>query len=35
MKSLALAEGVKGWATAGDEYIQWMTDYDAKVWLQS
>ncbi|KAH6637991.1 Rhodanese-like domain-containing protein [Boeremia exigua] len=35
MKSLALAEGVKGWVMAGDEYIQWMTDYDAKVWLQS
>jgi hypothetical protein len=35
MKSLALAEGVKGWATAGDEYVQWMMEYDAKVWLQS
>ncbi|XP_014561541.1 hypothetical protein COCVIDRAFT_86387 [Bipolaris victoriae FI3] len=35
MESLALAEGVKGWATAGDEYIQWMTEYDAKVWSQS
>lgn len=35
MKSLVLAQGVKGWATAGDEYIQWMTDYDAKAWLQS
>ncbi|KAH6866000.1 hypothetical protein AA0119_g12969 [Alternaria tenuissima] len=35
MKSLALAEGVKGWATAGDEYVQWMIEYDAKVWLQS
>ncbi|KAJ4989597.1 hypothetical protein SVAN01_04974 [Stagonosporopsis vannaccii] len=30
MKSLALAEGVKGWATAGDEYVQWMMEYDAK-----
>jgi hypothetical protein len=35
MKSLALAEGVKGWATAGDEYVQWMMEHDAKVWLQS
>jgi arsenical-resistance protein 2 len=35
MKSFALAEGVKGWAMAGDEYIQWMMEYDAKVWLQS
>ncbi|KAF3038544.1 hypothetical protein E8E12_008786 [Didymella heteroderae] len=35
MKSLALAEGVKGWAMAGDEYVQWMLEYDAKVWLQS
>lgn len=32
MESLALAEGVKGWATAGDEYVQWMIEYDAKVW---
>jgi arsenical-resistance protein 2 len=32
MKSIALAEGVKGWATAGGEYVQWMTEYDAKVW---
>ena len=33
MKSFALLEGVKGWATAGDEYVEWMTEYDAKVWL--
>jgi arsenical-resistance protein 2 len=33
MESLALAEGVKGWATGGDEYVEWMLEYDAKVWL--
>ena len=33
MKSFALLEGMKGWATAGDEYVEWMIEYDAKVWL--
>lgn len=33
MKSLALAEGVKGWATAGDEYVEQMIEYDASIWL--
>ncbi|KAF2009477.1 Rhodanese-like protein [Aaosphaeria arxii CBS 175.79] len=32
MKSLALAGGVKGWAKAGDEYVQQMIEYDASVW---
>jgi arsenical-resistance protein 2 len=32
MKSLALAEGVKGWATAGDKYVQWMIEHDAAAW---
>lgn len=35
MESLALAEGIKGWATAGDEYVQWMLEYDAQVWSSS
>ncbi|KAL6157075.1 hypothetical protein ACJBU6_04645 [Exserohilum turcicum] len=33
MKSLVLLEGVKGWATAGDEYIKCMVEYNAQVWL--
>lgn len=28
MKSLVLAEGIKGWATAGEEYILLMDGYD-------
>jgi arsenical-resistance protein 2 len=32
MKSLVLVDGVKGWATAGDEYVQWMIEHDARVW---
>jgi len=32
MKSVALFEGVKGWVTAGDEYVQQMIEYDASVW---
>jgi arsenical-resistance protein 2 len=33
MKSFALLDGVKGWATAGDEYVEWMVEYDAKSWV--
>ncbi|KAK4121215.1 Rhodanese-like protein [Parathielavia appendiculata] len=32
MKSLALAGGIKGWAAAGSEYVEWMDGYDATVW---
>ncbi|KAH8629481.1 hypothetical protein IG631_16738 [Alternaria alternata] len=32
MESLVLLDGVKGWATAGDEYVQSMIAYDASVW---
>lgn len=32
MQSLALAEGIKGWAKAGGEYVEWMDEYDAAVW---
>ncbi|KAL2021836.1 hypothetical protein VTK56DRAFT_6610 [Thermocarpiscus australiensis] len=35
MKSLALLEGIKGWAAAGDEYVAWMDEYDAAVWAKS
>jgi arsenical-resistance protein 2 len=29
---MVLDSGIKGWATAGEEYISWMDDYDAAVW---
>lgn len=32
MGSLVLEGGVKGWATAGDEYVERMDAYDAAVW---
>ena len=32
MKSLALVGGIKGWAGAGGEYVEWMDEYDEKVW---
>lgn len=32
MQSLALAEGIKGWASAGGEYVEWMDEYDAAAW---
>ncbi|KAG7289909.1 hypothetical protein NEMBOFW57_006286 [Staphylotrichum longicolle] len=35
MKSLALLGGIKGWAAAGDEYVEWMDGYDAAVWAKS
>ncbi|KAK4216876.1 arsenical-resistance protein 2 [Rhypophila decipiens] len=35
MQSLALAGGIKGWAVAGEEYINWMDGYDAAVWAKS
>lgn len=34
MRSLVLLEGVKGWATAGANFVQWMDEYDAAVWAQ-
>lgn len=35
MQSLVLLDGIKGWATAGEEYVQWMDEYDQAVWHQS
>ncbi|KAK0743466.1 hypothetical protein B0T18DRAFT_329537, partial [Schizothecium vesticola] len=35
MQSLVLVDGIKGWATAGPEYTQWMDEYDESVWLKS
>ncbi|GAB1315227.1 Arsenical-resistance protein 2 [Madurella fahalii] len=32
MQSLALAGGIKGWAKAGGEYVEWMDEYNAAVW---
>lgn len=33
MESVILFEGIKGWAQAGGEYIKWMDEYDADVWI--
>ncbi|KAF2687104.1 Rhodanese-like protein [Lentithecium fluviatile CBS 122367] len=33
MTSFALAEGVKGWAKAGGEFVEWMDEYDEKHWV--
>ncbi|KAK4243080.1 Rhodanese-like domain-containing protein [Corynascus novoguineensis] len=35
MQSLVLVDGIKGWATAGPEYTEWMDEYDESVWLKS
>lgn len=35
MQSLVLVNGIKGWATAGLEYTEWMDEYDESVWLKS
>jgi arsenical-resistance protein 2 len=32
MKSLVLLEGIKGWATAGGEFVEWMDEYEPGVW---
>jgi arsenical-resistance protein 2 len=34
MQSLVLDGGIKGWATAGAEYTEWMDEYDAAVWTK-
>lgn len=33
MESLVLLEGIKGWATTGGEFVEWMDEYDAAVWI--
>ncbi len=35
MQSLILVNGIKGWATAGQEYTEWMDEYDESAWLKS
>lgn len=32
MESVVLQGGIKGWATAGDEFIEWMDEYDPCFW---
>jgi arsenical-resistance protein 2 len=34
MRSSALEEGIKGWATAGDEYVKFMDEYKEEVWTK-
>ncbi len=35
MQSLVLVNGIKGWATAGPEYTEWMDEYDESAWSKS
>lgn len=32
LQSLVLEGGVKGWVAAGEEYTEWMDEYEASVW---
>lgn len=32
MKSLVLSEGIKGWVSAGPEYVALVDEYDSKAW---
>lgn len=32
MASVILEGGIKGWATAGGEFVKWMDGYDEAVW---
>ncbi|KAA8649370.1 putative arsenate reductase (Arc2) [Aspergillus tanneri] len=34
LKSLVLEGGIKGWATAGPEYTEFMDEYDASAWMK-
>lgn len=35
MASLVLADGIKGWANGGVDYVQWMEGYDEKIWSRN
>ncbi|ORY14695.1 Rhodanese-like domain-containing protein [Clohesyomyces aquaticus] len=35
MESLALLEGISGWANAGGEYVELMEEYDEKAWVKT
>lgn len=32
IESAILYEGITGWAQGGQEYIEWMDEYDAAAW---
>ncbi|KAK6859364.1 oxidoreductase [Apiospora arundinis] len=32
MESVILRGGIKGWATASEEYVKWMDEYDESIW---
>lgn len=32
MQSLILEGGIKGWVKAGEEYTEWMAEFDASKW---
>lgn len=32
MKSVVMAEGIKGWACAGEEYVALMDEYEEAAW---
>jgi len=34
MKSIFLHEGIKGWASAGGEYVEMMDGFDDQAWLK-
>jgi arsenical-resistance protein 2 len=34
MKSVFLLEGIKGWASAGGEYVEMIDGFDAQAWLK-
>lgn len=33
MESLVLLEGIKGWATAGKEFVDYMDEHDESFWM--
>ncbi len=32
MKSLVMVEGIKGWACAGNDYVELMDEYEERDW---
>jgi len=34
MQSVILLGGIKGWATAGEEYVRRIDEYDEAVWAR-
>lgn len=32
MESLVLTGGIKGWVAAGEEYTEWMQEFEKGVW---